>query len=69
MKKIAGDVIILHDDVIILYVYQKFGSHDVRFLRYGAQQLDGQTNGRKDRKCSEAVVEELILSIDSGYKV
>ena len=35
-KKMVGDVIILN-------VYQKFWSHDVRFLRYGAQQMEERT--------------------------
>ena len=35
-KKMVGDFIILN-------VYQKFWSHDVRFLRYGAQQMEERT--------------------------
>ena len=36
MKKMLGDIIILH-------VYQKSWSHDVQFLRYGAQRTDRPT--------------------------
>ena len=41
MKKIAGRY---HH---FTHVYQKLQSHDVHFLRYGAQQMDGQTDGQK----------------------
>ena len=40
MKKIPGDIIILH-------VYQKLCSDDVRFLRYGVQWTDGRMDGQK----------------------
>ena len=30
------------------YVYQKLWSNDVQFLRYGAQQMDGQMDGQTD---------------------
>ena len=30
------------EDIIILHVYQKLGSDDIRFLRYSAQQTDVQ---------------------------
>ena len=29
------------------HVYQKLGSDDVQFLRYDAEQADGQTDGQK----------------------
>ena len=35
-KKTPGEIIMLH-------VYQKLWSHDVRFLRYGARLTDGRT--------------------------
>ena len=41
--KNSGDIIILHTPV-----YHKFWLDDVRFLRYGAQQTDGQTDGKSD---------------------
>ena len=34
---------------MILHVYQKLWSDDVRFLRNGAQQMDGQTGRGIDR--------------------
>ena len=41
MKKSPGDIIFLH-------VYQKLQSNDARFLRFGARQMDGQTDRKSD---------------------
>ena len=36
-------------------MYQKLSSDDVQFLRYGAQQTDGWTDGQMDRKSDTEV--------------
>ena len=56
MKKTPGDIFILHKCSKknnwryhhFRYVYQKLWSDDGRFLRYGAWQTDGRTDGKSD---------------------
>ena len=47
MKKMPGDIIILHwryhHHSTSTYVYQKLWSDDVRFLKHGARPIDGRT--------------------------